>query len=540
MSKTLMRRAIDANLPRGSLWRILSDGYLDKYLDAEGDDLELGRVMTQAAEQVRDPIKTQALADLEIDFGVLPDSNISDSARRMYLSAIKGAAQLETGSAAELQERLRFAGFDVYVFKNDPPVDPADYLLSGYLATCGDAESTCGNPEARCGLGAEGDSELIVNGDMISEQRISYTATCGDSESTCVDPDDEDSEDYLTTCGALGGMIRERYYYPLPINPARFKYVWFIAAARTGYVKFNDWNMEHSGVAHWEENDNAHVTKTFDYKADGIRGLLVQQGGALVSDGPYVEQLLDTPVEGTFTVTVTVWDFGTYPPVLMVCDKDGVWDVAGKITGLTAGSSIGYTLTYSATNGVSGVRFYVWGALVGADGQAVFDKLEITGMDFTLATIPIEQRLAFRKLVIKLKPLNTWCALLVDYTEPDEGEPGAFEEDDMTYRTQAITEGGTVWIYESEAAVHIKLIGTTGTETQAYVRFDDAQNFTEGRLYRLTNLTDAEISVVNYDMSYIKILPPDGKMDIHLIDNSSAAGTWKFLTHITGDAAEDV
>jgi len=536
---------IDASLPKGPVWVPKPDGDFDKYLDAWGDDLEIGRASISKIEKTRDPSKTECLADLEIDFGVLPNDTIDEDTRRQYLSAVKGASQLETGSAPELQERLRAAGFNVYVYKNDPPIDPAEIMMSVYNSTCGDVESTCGNPDATCGLGPPGDSEFIVNGDIIVNQYRDWSATCGDGETTCVDASDDDYDGYFSTCGQFSGMAREKYYYPCPVNPARWKYIFWIAASRSGYGVFNDWNMEHSGVANWEENNGARATKTQEYKSSGIRALMVQQWGVSLSgDGPYVENTLDTIVSDSVTVTVNAWAYGTYAPVLMVCDKDGVWDTVGKITGSTTAPT-NYewqTLSYSATNGVSAVRLYVWGALFGPVGQAVFDDVEIIGPTFTRAQVLEELRLNLRRLILKLKPLDTWAGLLVDYYTDEPIVPGEFDEDEMdTYRTQTFTEAQTVWLYETETAMRINFVGSVGTETEALVRFDDAQNFTQGRSYRLVNADDAaEITVGNYDLSVTKVLPPGGIMEVYLRDNSTAAGDWVFLTHITGDAEEDV
>ena len=544
-TKTIMRRVIDASLPKGSIWDVKPDGDFDKYLDAWGDDLEIGRESIAKIEKTRDPMHTEALADLEIDFGVMPNDTIDEDTRRQYLSAIKGATQLETGSAPELQERLRAAGFDVYVYKNDPAKDPADIMMSEYNSTCGDVVSTCANPDATCGLGPPGDSEFIVNGDMVVDQYRDWSATCGDGETTCVDASDETYDGYFSTCGQFTGMVREKYYYPCPVNPARWKYIFWIAASRSGYAAFNDWNMEHSGVANWEENDGARATKIHDYKSSGIRALLVQQWGTtLVSDGPYVENTLDTPLEDAVTVTVNAWAYGTYAPVLMVCDKDGVWDTAGKITGsATAPTNYEWqTLTYTASNGVSAVRLYAWGALFGSDGQCAFDDVEITTVTFTRAQVLEELRMNLRKLILKLKPLDTWAALLVDYYSDDTPVVGEFDEDEMdTYRTQTFTEASTTWLYESETAMRINFVGSVGTETEGIIRFDDAQNFTEGRSYRLMNADDAaELTVGNYDLSNTKTLPPNGIMECYLRDNSTAAGDWIFVMHITGDAEEDV
>jgi hypothetical protein len=227
----------------------------------------------------------------------------------------------------------------------------------------------------------------------------------------------------------------------------------------------------------------------------------------------------------------------------MVCDKDGVWDVAGIVLGFTTGQPEGYELTYEATNGVSAVRLYAWGALFGADGQAVFDALTIEGTSFENAQVPESLRLGLRKLILKLKPLETWAALLVDYTH-DEPIPLTFEEDETmvdNYRYQTTSAAGTLDILDTEV-FHIAF---KGTAAGYMARFDDARNFTmvgtapnDGRMFRLTNHSSEGIVVSNNDLSYQKILPPKGVMQVSLKDNTTLAGVWEFSTHITGDAEE--
>ena len=264
-----MKAAIVSMLPKGAAWEIAPDGELDHLLDAMGDGLEERRADLSNVGNVRNPLTTSLLSDLEIEMGIVPETDISEATRRAYLNSVKNEKP-KTGSDDHLEALLVAAGFDVIVLRNDPPVDPSTVLMNVPNATCGDPTATCGDADTTCGYSGLG--ELLVNGDSVTEQEPLYTATCGDSISTCGDAD--------TTCGTFDSMRREYYNYPIPENPARWPFFFWVCGGVDGLDDLIDWNMEMSGEANWPPGGGANVQKVMSPVNSGIRSLKVSSGGA--------------------------------------------------------------------------------------------------------------------------------------------------------------------------------------------------------------------------------------------------------------------
>lgn len=505
--RSLTRVAWDSLLPTGSAWNVESDGDLDKYFDGLALDFEIARSRIVEAEHTRDPEKTSVLSDLEIDFGVLPDTNLTEAQRRAYLAAVMGEID-ELPSWERFQAKLRAAGFDVYVYPNDPPIDP-----SGVATT----------------------DQLIVNGTCVTEQSKDFASTvCADSSgetTVCADIVTTPASERGSTVGEYDGMIRTEYVYSMPPE-SRWPFVWFIAASRTS-VDFTDWNMERATVRAWDAYGGAVVSKTTDYKTQGIRSLKVLAGyGWSDPIGPYVEQLLDTPIPGTQTVTVDIsgiyYSAGGYAHGgLMIRDAAGTWDTAGIVSADAPGP-----LTYVCTNGVSGVRLYLKDelALLAQNDFVCFDNLRVSGTTFTDATISEALRYRFTKLILRYKPVRVWVAALIDWT-PIPVVAGGTEEDDMTYRSQETTPSGTLTITDAEIATHIILKGTASGYT---VLMDDARNFTVDRLYRFTNQSSQPIDIENYDGTITDTILPGNVLHATLTDRTTAAGNWIFIQPIAG------
>jgi uncharacterized protein YmfQ (DUF2313 family) len=506
---TIARRIIDSALPEGPIWEVQPGGQLDAVLDALATNFEDTRTKAAAVESVRDPEKTTSLSDLEIDFGVLPDTSISAAARRTYLAAIKG----ERGTTCSwefLENKLRAMGYDVRVYPNDPPLDPEDVIpIAGY------------------------NSEWIVNGDVIWSQQKDYDTTCEDESlltgfhMTC--ECDTMTTGFDVTCDSYHAMERDRYEYPYPITPARWPFIFWIAKSMTGNERFEDWAMEWYTTTAWTAGANTTLAKSTTYKTGGIRSLRVTASADSVE--PYAEQTLATAAVGTRTVTVKVWTTTNRRAVLEVCDKDGVWDTVGRVE--SPDSPVAYTLSYSALNGVSAVRLYLvdgFGAFTVVTGDSAwFDDLRCEGLTIEVAEIPDEQRLNFRKAVLRYKPMRTWCGMLVDWTGDFD-----LEEDDMSYRSVTTTASGNLAITNSEADVHIIL---KGTATGYTVTFDDATTFDEDRLFRFTNHTTQSIIVKDGAGNTLATMLSLTSVQFDLTDRSTAAGNWLALGYMTGAGA---
>lgn len=260
MANDVMKRTIQVLLPKGSAWAVAVDGELDRFLDAMADCAEETRAIVSSIADMRDPNLTPCLDDLEKEFGVIPDHELTEAERRTHLNATKNARP-GTGSEDNLEAMLRAAGFDVYVWQNCPAIDPNSILMGTALARCGNFDSRCGNEGARCGYGG---GELIVNGDTVASQYPLINYRCGEASARCGSG---------ATCGNYTTTTRVPYIYIVPENPARWPFVFWIAADRSGWQFLADWNMEKSGVADWTPVSPVHLTKDTTKAVSGIRSM---------------------------------------------------------------------------------------------------------------------------------------------------------------------------------------------------------------------------------------------------------------------------
>ena len=79
---------------------------------------------------VREPATTPYLADLEREYGLLPDAGLTEDERRAKLEAFAYCPQC-SGAADYLQARLNAGGFAVQVHVNSPAVDTMPFI-GGY------------------------------------------------------------------------------------------------------------------------------------------------------------------------------------------------------------------------------------------------------------------------------------------------------------------------------------------------------------------------------------------------------------------------
>jgi hypothetical protein len=160
----LTRAIIDALLPDGSIWTVEQDAGLDQLLDGMADNHERARAFVGALADLRNPLKTPILDDLEREFGILPDKSVEESVRRSRLLVAKTAGNGD-GSLDFLQSRLRTAGFQISVYNNNPAVDPGGLVRHGSSTIMGNSTALFGN----IGFGAQ-TGNLIVNGPITYNQ----------------------------------------------------------------------------------------------------------------------------------------------------------------------------------------------------------------------------------------------------------------------------------------------------------------------------------------------------------------------------------
>jgi hypothetical protein len=136
-----MKGVFEAMLPKGAIWQPREGGNLDKLLDAMGFNAQAIYEEIDKLAALRDPDNTYHLSDLEREYGISGNSNLSDTVRRTALKEAKYALP-NTSSWELLQTRLRAAGFDdIIVTPNDPAVDP-DLIADGTVLVNGTTYSS--------------------------------------------------------------------------------------------------------------------------------------------------------------------------------------------------------------------------------------------------------------------------------------------------------------------------------------------------------------------------------------------------------------
>jgi hypothetical protein len=121
------RNVINTLLPRGSAWEPAPDDDYDLLLNGIADNSDAVKSDLNNLAFIRDPDTTTVLSDLEKDYGVVPIDGSTEAERRSVLKVFK-YRKANSGAWDTLQQRLRDAGFNVYVYPNDPAVDPALFV----------------------------------------------------------------------------------------------------------------------------------------------------------------------------------------------------------------------------------------------------------------------------------------------------------------------------------------------------------------------------------------------------------------------------
>jgi uncharacterized protein YmfQ (DUF2313 family) len=166
----LILAAIKALLPDGSLWVPAPGEDLDLLLKAMSENWLEAYNSAVAQGEVRNPLKTGLLEEVEREFGFLQNPGLTEEMRRQQVAAVKYENTDQRNSDDDVQNFLNAAGFDVEIHQNDPAVDPAlfagdillnagDILLNGglyiikaeYIMQCGGAIAFCGHQDAVCG-----------------------------------------------------------------------------------------------------------------------------------------------------------------------------------------------------------------------------------------------------------------------------------------------------------------------------------------------------------------------------------------------------
>ena len=254
----LMRAAIDAALPNGSIWNPEPDGDLDKLLDGSAENLETLRLFLSGIKDVRNPTLTDYLDELEREFGTLTNMSLTDAQRRAQLHPLvygRGGG----GTIDDMQTALDNAGFNVTVYANDPAVDPSPFLTEMFQMVAGGGNAFAGNAGAfarRIG------GELLVNGDIFKMSRI-FTSVAGNLYAGAGHG-----------AGEYVDLLRSKVEYPIPTDPGDWPLVFFVGGAATFTPGF-DYDADRDLFL-------GTLELKIDFSSDG-RWLFTQDGTGFVS-----------------------------------------------------------------------------------------------------------------------------------------------------------------------------------------------------------------------------------------------------------------
>lgn len=227
-----MRAVIDSLLPPGALWHPKPDAGFDQDLDGLTDSLdEGGRALADTLADIRNPDKTPVFTDLERNYGIQPNENISNTIRvaRLKQKVYQGE---KVNSIEDLQAELDTAGFDLQVHKNDPPVDPATFLTKSFQITAGSDYAYAGfNLGADVlAFAASLGGELLVN-TPLGQQAPSYLMQAGGSVAYAGYTSDGINSEAVA--GYYLELRRALYEYPVPTNPDYWPMIFFVGGDAT-------------------------------------------------------------------------------------------------------------------------------------------------------------------------------------------------------------------------------------------------------------------------------------------------------------------
>jgi hypothetical protein len=132
--------------------------------------------------------------------------------------------------------------------------------------------------------------------------------------------------------------------------------------------------------------------------------------GAISLDGSYAEQILGTATDTNRTISGYMWGDGNGAiPTVFAQLPDNTWEFVAS--GLDSTDKIYFEEVVSA--GIKGVRLY---NKFSPNGYVNFDDIAIFDPSIERAQVPNEQREQLEKIILKQKPLHSWCGLVVEFT----------------------------------------------------------------------------------------------------------------------------
>jgi len=475
----ITRAMLNDLLPPGPIWEPEELAEFDLLLEGIADNLEVARAFLSTLSEIRNPNKTIILSDLEREYGIPTNTLLSEATRRTRLAELVFGAS-GNGTEVDLQTALRNAGFDVFVYQNDPAVDPAIFLEQDFQMVAAGDNAFAGRADAFAGRVG---GELLVNGEIFKTSRI-FTSGAGSGFFAGTGHGAGEYEDLLV----------EKIEYSIPTNTADWPMVFFVGGAVTrDFIELLVNGGFEDGFTDWIQNSSVLETyasytqwaATTAYTLGQFRVPTVDNGfkyevttagtsGAGEPTWPLVPG--NTVVDGT--VTWTARDFnvatGDFASKLVATGSNATGaetvkkpvfpkfihtvkvkvDVDVYIAGIyrifvlfydadELLISLAFQDFIAATTGFEQVERTVGPAGSGADvvfpagtafmsfqsawissptGTAYLDDIEIFRSDkqsitnINLANVDGTREDEFKRIILQRKPIHSWAALIVNFT----------------------------------------------------------------------------------------------------------------------------
>ena len=214
------RQVLNALLPEGAAWEPKVDDDYDKLLDGVAENAGVVRTWARDLAYIRCPQMTPILSDLEKEYGIIPLTGQTEQERRDSVEVAKVSNDGD-GTPEFLQEQLRNLGFDVYVYQNDPAVDPNSFLNEAFQMVAGNNFAIAGRDDA---YASRIGGELLVNGDQYTVEPDYIMQASGDIAFA----GDDDA-----IAGRFDNLRKIPIEYEVPTEPGYWSLIFFVGGAVT-------------------------------------------------------------------------------------------------------------------------------------------------------------------------------------------------------------------------------------------------------------------------------------------------------------------
>lgn len=411
----LTRAMLDDILPRGDAWTPEEQADFDLLLDGMADNYEVLRSFLSVLSDIRRPLVTPILSDLEKEYGIPTSTLLSEAERRQRLDELVYGGDSD-GTEDDMQTALRNAGFDVFVYQNDPAVDPAIFLEQQFQMVAGGDNAFAGRADAFAGLSG---GELLVNGDVFKTSKV-FTSGAG-------------SGLYAGTghgAGEYEELLVEKIEYPIPTDPVDWPLVYFVGGVATlGFIELLiNGGFETGDFTGWTQNSAV---------IDNVNPASGTWCSKLVAVGPKIigAETVSYDIDPSMTYTVkiknnvTAYTDGSYKNILDFYDEDDIFiseiillDQRMTTTGYEqVEKAIGHLGTFAIPPKATSIKI----KHIAEEGTPIFtafmddveffrsDKQSIT--EIANAIIPGTREDEFKRTILKYGPLHAWAALVVNF-----------------------------------------------------------------------------------------------------------------------------